>query len=49
MHDIKMYESLSKVKHQYFSLAKVVTMPSIDSNDLKQFKISVLEFIRNKL
>ena len=39
---------LSNVNYQYFLFANVVAMPSIDSNNFKQFKIVVLEFIRNK-
>ena len=39
---------LSSVKCQYFAFVNVVTMPSIDSNNFKLFKIAVLEFIRNK-
>ena len=37
---------LNNVKYQYFF--NVVAVPSIDSNNLKLFKIAVLEFIRNK-
>ena len=38
---------LSNVKYKYFYFVKVVTMPNIDSNNLKQFKFTVLEIIRN--
>ena len=37
---------LRNVKYPYFSFVKVVTMSSIDSNNLKYFKFAVLEFIR---
>ena len=39
---------LSNAKYQYFSFANAITMPSIDLNHFKYFKIAVLEFIRNK-
>ena len=35
MHDIPIYEGLSNVKYQYFSVVNVVTMQSSDSNNLK--------------
>ena len=39
---------LSNVNYQYFSFVKVFTIPSIDSNNFKEFKTAVLELIRNK-
>ena len=48
MHDTPVYKGLNQRKVRFFLFINVVAMPSIDSNYFKQFKIVVLEFIRNK-
>ena len=44
----KFVKVLSNVKYNYFAYVNIVTIPNVDSNNLKQFKTAVLEFIRNK-
>ena len=47
MHDIAIYAFLSNVKYQYFSFVNVVTIPSIESNNIKLLHLN-LNVINNQ-